>query len=285
MEYLPEALRPYLTPETLTTMAQGLITGIVTIVIGWILASWLSGLARKALIRMKVDQALSRFLGNIVRYIIIISAVIAAADAMGIETTSLLAVMASAGLAVGLALQGSLSNFASGVMILLFRPFRIGDVVTFGGLTGEVRDIGLFATILMKRDGTKAVVPNSEVTGSVIENHTELNKRRATVDVGVEYGADLEAVRAALVRAAEACTTILDQDGDGGKDYGVYFASFGSSSLDFKVHAWCEAADFLTVQEELRTHIYAELNAAKIGIPFPQVDVHFDNPVALSQAS
>lgn len=285
MEYIPEPLRPYLTPETLTSLAQSLVVGAITLLIGWMLAGWAANLSKQALERMKVDQALARFLGSIVRYVVLIATVIAAAEAVGIQTTSLLAIMASAGLAVGLALQGSLSNFASGVMILLFRPFRIGDVVTFSGLTGEIREIGLFATIIMELDGTKAVVPNSAITGSVIENHTELNKRRATVDVGVEYGADLEVVRAALVRAAEKCTTILRKEGSKDKDYAVYFASFGASSLDFVVHAWCEAADFLAVQEELRTHIYNELNSANIGIPFPQMDLHFDNSVVMSQAS
>ena len=285
MEYIPEALQPYLTPETLTSLAQSLVIGVLTLLAGWMVARWVANLSQQALERMKVDQALARFLGSIIRYVIIIATVIAAAEAVGIQTTSLLAIMASAGLAVGLALQGSLSNFASGVMILLFRPFRIGDVVTFSGLTGEVRDIGLFATTLMKLDGTKAVVPNGSITGAVIENHTELNKRRATVDVGVEYGADLEQVRAALTRAADKCTMILRKEGSKDLDYTVFFASFGASSLDFVVHVWCEAADFLGVQEELRTHIYNELNDAKIGIPFPQVDVHFDNSVVMSQAS
>lgn len=283
MENLPQWLQPYLSAEVLAPMAQGLLAAIVTVVLGYLIAGWLANLTRSALERAKVDQALARFLGNIVRYVVVIAAFVAAAQAVGIEVTSVMAILASAGLAVGLALQGSLSNFAAGVMILLFRPFRIGDWVTLDGLTGEVRDIGLFATIVMRPDGTKVVVPNSSITDSVIENHTELNKRRATVDIGVEYGADLDQVRAALTRAAEKAPDILTND-EGKKDFAVYFANFGGSSLDFKVHAWCEAANFLGVQEQIRTHIYHELNEAGIGIPFPQVDVHFDQPMALSQA-
>ena len=275
---IPEWLQPYLTPETMTDMAQNLLAALATLIIGWMVAGWLSNLTKGGLERAKFDQALASFLSNIVRYALLVAVVVAAADAVGIETTSVLAVFASAGLAVGLALQGSLSNFAAGVMILFFRPIRLGDVVTVGGITGEVKEIGLFATVLMKLDGTKVVVPNGGVTGGVIENHTELNKRRATVDIGVEYGCDLEKARAALTRAAEKVDCILPNS-EGKKDFAVYFASFGGSSLDFKVHAWCEAADFLKVQEEIRTNIYHELDEANIGIPFPQVDVHFDSNV------
>ncbi|MEM6929609.1 MAG: mechanosensitive ion channel family protein, partial [Myxococcota bacterium] len=207
----------------------------------------------------------------------------AAAEAAGIQTTSFVAILASAGLAVGLALQGSLSNFASGVMILLFRPFRIGDWITIAGLTGEVKDIGLFATVLMRPDGTKVVVPNSSITGDVIENHTELDKRRATVDIGVEYGVDLDEARAALTRAVERAEGVL-VDAEGNKEYVVYFASFGGSSLDFQVHAWCKAGDFLAVQERVRVEIYRELGEANIGIPFPQLDLHVD-PAVIAKAS
>ena len=286
MDFIPESLQPYLTPETLTTMTQSLLAAIATIVAGWLVAGWLANLTRQGLERAKFDIALSRFLSSIVRYVVLIASVIASAEAVGFQTTSLVAVLASAGLAVGLALQGSLANFASGVMILIFRPFRIEDWITVAGLTGQVKDIGLFATVLLRLDGTKVVVPNGAITGGVIENHTELNKRRATVDIGVEYGCDLDEARSALVRAAEKVDCILAKEDGDGKDYAVYFASFGGSSLDFQVHAWCEAGDFLKVQEELRTHIYKELESANIGIPFPQMDVHFDSGVGVvAQAS
>ncbi|MEO0599922.1 MAG: mechanosensitive ion channel domain-containing protein [Myxococcota bacterium] len=283
MENLPEGLQPYLQPETLVAFGQSLVVALVTLAIGWLLAGWVASITRQALERAKVDVALTRFLGNIARYVVIIATVTATAEAVGIQTTSVLAILASAGLAVGLALQGSLANFASGVMILLFRPFRIGDWITIGGLTGQVADIGLFATVLMRPDGTKVVVPNGSITGDVIENHTELNKRRATVDIGVEYGVDLDDARAALARATERVSAILPNN-EGGKDFAVYFASFGASSLDFKVHAWCEAGDFLAVQEEIRIEIYRELGKSGIGIPFPQLDLHVDSAV-LAQAS
>jgi small conductance mechanosensitive channel len=246
---------------------------IATIVLGYIVAGWAQGLANSGLERAKVDVALARFIGQIVRYTIIFATFIAAAEAVGFETTSLMAIFASAGLAVGLALQGSLSNFAAGVMILFFRPFTIGDVITGGGLTGQVAEIGLFATIMMKPDGTKVIVPNGGLTGGTIENHTELGGRRGTVDIGVDYSVNLDDVYAALNKAAESVPEIVRAEGKG---HAVYFASFGGSSLDFVVHAWATPADYLTMLEKLRVAIYNELNAAGIGIPFPQLDVHLD---------
>ena len=284
MDSLPAWLQPYLQPETITAYAQSLLLALVTIAVGYIAAGWVARLTLSALKRANVDIAIARFLGNIARYVVLVATAIATAEAVGIETTSLLAIMASAGLAVGLALQGNLANFASGVMILLFRPFRIDDWVTAQGLTGQVQDIGLFATAMMRPDGTKVIVPNSALTGSIIENHTELNKRRATVDIGVEYGCDIDEARAALTRAASKVADILPND-DGDKDFVVYFASFGASSLDFQIHAWCEAANWLSVQEELRVEVYKELDRARIGIPFPQLDLHLDQALEAKLAS
>lgn len=273
---VPPEWQKYLSPDTLTTWGVAAAKALIVFVIGWIVAGWMKRLTQGALERAKVDVALAGFLSNIVRYTVIFATIIAAAGALGINTTSLTAIFASAGLAVGLALQGSLSNFASGVMILFFRPFTIGDVITVNGTTAKVAEIGLFATIMMQPDGTKVIVPNGGVTGSTILNHTELNKRRASVGIGVDYGVDLDEVRAALTRAANNVPEILD--GPDGKEFAVAFVEFGGSSLDWKVHCYSTAENFLAMQEKLRVNIYNELNAAGIGIPFPQLDVHFDSP-------
>lgn len=273
--FLPDWLQPYLTPDRLTALATASVTALATLFVGWLVARWVGKLTRGALERAGTASALAAFLSNIVRYLVIVATFIAAAEAVGFQTTSLMAIFASAGLAIGLALQGSLSNFAAGVMILFFRPFGIDDWITVGGLTAKVTEIGLFATSMMKNDGTKVVVPNGSITGSVVENHTELDKRRATVNIGVEYGCDLQAAREALVRAVESVEGVLP-NAEGKPDYVVYFASFGGSSLDFQIHLWTVAKDFLPVQEQVRYAVYRELAAAGIGIPFPQLDVHFD---------
>ena len=275
VSFLPDWLQPYLTADQLTALATSLLTALATFAIGWMLAGWVSGMVRRALVRSKVSGALSGFLGNLVRYVAIFATIIASAEALGFETTSLMAIFASAGLAIGLALQGSLSNFASVVMILFFRPFGIDDWVTVGGVTARVTEIGTFATSMMRNDGTKVVVPNGSITSAMIENHTELNKRRATVDIGVAYGTDLEAARDVLAAATASVEGILP-NAEGAKDFAVYFAAFGASSLDFKIHVWSEAKDFLLIQERVRYAVYTHLADAGIGIPFPQVDVHFD---------
>lgn len=258
-----------LSPENLIPLATGAATAIFTIIIGYMIAGWAKGMAVRALEASKVDAALSGFIGSMVRYVIIFATFIAAAEAVGFETTSLMAIFASAGLAVGLALQGSLSNFASGVMILFFRPFTISDVITAGGTTGQVLEIGLFATTLNQPDGTKVIVPNSGLTGGTISNHTMAGRRRGSVDIGVEYGADIAQVRSILEAAAKKCPQVMDDPGPA-----VAFVSFGASSLDFQVHVWATPAEFLDALDGTRVHIYNDLNAANIGIPYQTVDVN-----------
>lgn len=275
---MPEELATWIDPKQITEWAVMLGKAILILIVGWMIARWASGLVERSLTRSKVDLALARFLGAIARYTLIFATLIAAAGALAIETTSLTAIFASAGLAVGLALQGSLANFAAGVMILFFRPFTIGDVITVSGTTGKVTEIGLFATVMMLPDATKVIVPNGQATGSVIHNHTVMAKRRVSIDIGVDYGSDLAQVRAALCRAAESVPELLKDGDDPG--YAVYFQAFGGSSLDWKVHVWSSLDDFLLVQEKAREAIYRELDAAGIGIPFPQLDVHLDGGLA-----
>lgn len=265
-------LQTLMTPEVLASWATSISKAAFLVLAGWVVGGWLDRTARAALGRAHVDVALSGFLGGIVRYVVMFAAVLASAEALGFETTSLMAIFASAGLAVGLALQGSLGNFASGVMILFFRPFTVGEVITIGGLTGSVLEISLFATKIGLPDGTHVLVPNSSVTGGEIRNHVAAGRRRATCDIGVAYGADLDRVREVLTRAVTSVPEIHSFDENPG--YMVLFVAFGASSLDWQVHAWFKPEDWLTGQEKVRVAIYKELNAAGIGIPFPQVDVH-----------
>jgi small conductance mechanosensitive channel len=255
-----------------TTYGGMLLKAVLTLVVGWWIAASAQGVATRALESAHVDHALAKFLGNIVRYVIIAAVILAAAQSFGFEITSLMAIFASAGLAVGLALQGSLSHFAAGVMILFFRPFTINDWVTIGGETGMVMEIGLFATTLRKVDGTKLTVPNGAITGTTILNHTALGVRRGTVDIGVAYGSDLDKARAALQRAVQAAPDALTDP-----EPVVYFAGFGASSLDFQVHVYAEPDKFLSSLEQARVNIYAELAKDGIEIPFSQMDIHFRN--------
>ena len=236
---------------------------------GWFGGRWLRGALLRLLRARRMDEALARFTGTILQYTILSIAIMAALGKLGVDTTSLLAVFASAGLAIGLALQGSLSNLASGIMILFFRPFNLGDVITSGGLTGRVDDIGLFSTRLVTPDNQTIVLPNAAVTSSSLVNLTRQGTRRATVAVGVAYGSDVDAVQQILLDAVQGLPTVLAEPAPV-----VLFTNLGASSLDFSVNVWAQAEDWLMAQHHVRVAIYKALNAADIEIPFQQVVIH-----------
>ena len=250
--------------EKAYTLGTGLVLAIVTLILTWIVSKWAARLVRRLGGARQMDAALVGFLAQMAQYTVL------AAGAAGIETTSVLAIFGSAGLAVGLALQGSLSNFASGVMILFFKPFTVGDVITAAGETGGVVDIGLFATTLVNPDNHKIIIGNSAVIGGNITNYTVLGKRRSTVAFGVDYGSDIQQVVELAMKAASSCSTVLADPAPPA----VAFTDMAASSLNFACHSWSETADFLACQHEVRTAIYDALNEAGIGIPFDQIVVH-----------
>lgn len=260
---IPEAIKPYL------PMITGILIALVILITGWILSKWTHRLIVKVFEKRKLDEALGRFLGGIGQYTVLAAAFIAALGAVGVETTSLVAVFASAGLAIGLALQGSLANFASGVMILFFRPFTLNDVINAGGHVGRVDDIGVFATTLVTPDNEKIIVPNGAIMGGSITNYTARGTRRGGIEVGVAYGADAPTVMAILDKAAQRCELVLADPAPA-----VAFVGLGASSIDFKVLAWAKAGDYFPMLGQVRQAIYEDLNAAGIDIPFQQVVVH-----------
>lgn len=263
-EFLPEQIQPY------AGYIEGIILALLIFIVGWIVSKWVNRIINKTLTnKFKVDVALSRFLGNIAQYAVLAMALIAALGKVGVQTTSLVAIFASAGLAVGLALQGSLSNFASGVMILFFRPFDLGDMITAGGTTGVVKDIGIFATTFANPGNDKIIVPNSKVIGGTIENHTTLGTRRASIDAGVAYGTDLKTVKDVLTKAANRSQGVLSEPA-----VGIAFTEMAASSINFQVHVWCNQEDYLDVLHNVRSSIYEDLIAADIDIPFDQVVMH-----------
>ncbi|MCA9637114.1 MAG: mechanosensitive ion channel [Myxococcales bacterium] len=262
-QILPESLRPY------ADLIFGITAAILILILGWIASKWANRLLLKLFRRRQVDESLARFLAALAQYTVLAMGVIAALGKVGVETTSVVAIFASAGLAIGLALQGSLSNFASGVLLLLFRPLTIGDTVTVGGHLGTVEEIGLFATTLVTPGNEMVVVPNAAVTGGSIVNHTCRGTRRGKVEIGVAYGTSIEVATSALQRAADRTALILRDPAPA-----VVFVGFGASSLDFVVAGSSKSGDYLAMLHNLRVAIYEELNAAKIDIPFPQMVVH-----------
>ena len=244
------------------------VKAIIVLVLGWVFSKIFYSRTVLFVQKRGLDLALGTFFAQMVRWGILLAAALAALQLVGIQVMGLVAVFASAGVAVGLALQGNLSNFASGVMILIFRPFDVGQVITAAGNTGAVQEIGLFATTLHTPDGLQIIVPNSAITGGVITNITARGTRRAQVRVGVAYGTDADMVMKLLLDVAASRPQALTEPAPM-----VIFADLGGSSIDFDVYMHTAAADFFIAQHELRGAIYAALNQAEIEIPFPQVVV------------
>lgn len=255
--------------DVILPIATGVLLGLVILIVGWIASKWANAFVLKASRKAKLDEALARFLGSIAQYTVLAAAVISALGRVGVQTTSLVAVFASAGLAVGLAMQGSLSSFASGVMILFFRPFTLEDVVKISGEVGVVKDVGLFATTLQTPDNHTIIVPNSQVTSGNITNFTRVGTRRAKIDIGVAYGADLQKASDVLLKAITGMDAVLKDPAPS-----VVLAGFGASSVDFNVYYFANIADWWVSQTEAKKRIYDALNAAGIEIPFNQIVVH-----------
>lgn len=262
-ELLPENIQPY------SPLIVGAATALVIFVVGWLAAKWVYALCLRLARRSKMDEALARFLSSMAQYAVLAIAVIAALGKVGVQTTSLVALLGAAGLAVGLALQGNLSNFASGVMLLLFRPFTIGDRVQASSRDGKVEEIGLFATHLLTPSNEKIIIPNGSITTNPIVNYTSQGKLRGAIPIGVAYGTDLQRAIEVMLDACRRVPMVLEDPAPS-----VNFNGFGASSLDFEVRPWAATDDYAAMLHEVRLALDADLDAAGIEIPFNQLVVH-----------
>ena len=270
MEINVPSLIDYVT-ALVTTFGLRLI-GVFLLMIGaWIVAGYARRGVERSLARTRLDLTLTRFFANITGWLVLLLAVLTALSIFGIQTTSFAAVIGAAGLAIGLGFQGTLSNFAAGVMLLTFRPFKIGDTVKVDGETGIIAEIDLFLTKMDTFDNRRIVLPNSKVFGNTIETLTYHPRRRADVPVGVSYEADLDATRAVLERAAASVTGRLEDPAPQ-----VVLDGFGDSSVNWSVRVWAPTPDFLAVKQATVRAIKQHLDAEGLEIPYPQVDVHFD---------
>ena len=237
--------------------------------IGKIIARIISNLLQKALQRSSTDAMLVTFLSNIAYGILMVAVVLAAIDSLGVNVTSLMAILGAAGLAVGLALKDSLSNFASGVMIIIFRPFNIGDFITAGGNSGVVDEIGLFCTLLHTGDNQRIIVPNSAIMGSTIVNTSTLPTRRIDLVIGIGYDDNIGQARDIIMGIIESDERILKDPAAG-----VVVGELGDSSINLNVRPWVNSGDYWSVRPDLLENIKLQLDDAGISIPYPQQDVH-----------
>jgi small conductance mechanosensitive channel len=246
-----------------------IISAILVFLIGRWIAKKISKLLSKVLEKNNVDITLIGFLSNILYYTLLIVVLIAVAGQLGINTTSFLTIIGTAGLAVGLALKDSLSNFAAGVMLILFRPFRVGDVVEIGGVVGKVDSITIFTTILNTPDNQRLIIPNGSVTNGVIKNITANSTRRVDLVMGIGYEDDIP-------KAKKIMTDIVEADGRVLKDPAPTIAVFelADSSVNFVVRPWVKTEDYWDVYFDLTEKIKVTFDQEGISIPFPQSDIH-----------
>ncbi|UCG76668.1 MAG: mechanosensitive ion channel [Gemmatimonadota bacterium] len=252
-----------------TTWGLRVIGAIVVLLIGrWVAARIKRGVIL-AVERAGADETLAPFLSGLVYWLALAVVIVAVLGLFGVPTASVVAVLGAAGLAVGLALQGTLSNFAAGVMLLVFRPLKVGDLVEVGGSLGKVAEVGIFSSVLNTPDNVRIIVPNSEVFGKPIKNYTANETRRIDLVIGVSYGDDLSVAKAAIERVVAADARVLKDPAPQ-----VAVSNLGDSSVDFVVRPWCTPDAYWDVRFEMTRRIKEELEAAGCTIPFPQRDVH-----------
>jgi small conductance mechanosensitive channel len=259
----PERLKSYY--DMAWPLVSGALLGVVIVTAGWVVGKWAHRLVHRACARARLNEALARFFGSMARYVVFAATLIAALGAVGIQTTSLLTVFATAGLAIGLALQGSLANFASGVLLLFFRPFDLGDSIKVAGETGEAKDIGLFATTVLTANNETIVIPNAAVTAGNITNYTRVGTRRATIVVSVAYGTDLLVAQQVLLQAVADCPRVLVTPAPS-----VALTGFAPSALELTIGVWSKVGDFGDVQDQVRRAVYEALGRAHFHVPFPR---------------
>ncbi len=252
-----------------STWGLKVVGAIAVLIIGRWLAGRIRALTRRALDRTGLDPTLVPFVTSIVYYAILTFVIIAVLGLFGIPTASFIAVLGAAGLAVGLALQGTLANFAAGVMLLVFRPFRVGDYVEAGGTAGSVESIGVFTTTLNTPDNVRIVVPNSAVFGSTIKNYSANDTRRNDIVVGVSYDDDLAVATATIEKVLAADERVLKEPAPV-----VAVAELADSSVNIVVRPWCKKEDYWGLRFDLTRKLKEELEKAGCSIPYPQRDVH-----------
>jgi small conductance mechanosensitive channel len=256
----------------LATYGLQILAALLIFLIGRWLARVASGLVEKALLKSKVDKTIAKFAKHLTNIGLLVFVVIAALARLGVETTQFAVALGAAGLAIGLALQGSLANFASGFLMIVFRPFKAGDFIEAAGIKGVVEEIQIFNTIINTPDNIRAVVPNGQITGGNILNYTVNGTRRVDLVVGVSYEDDLR-------RAKEVIEKVLADDERVLKEPAstVAVCELGDSSVNFVVRPWVKATDYWNAYFEITGKVKVALDENGISIPYPQRDIHIKN--------
>jgi small conductance mechanosensitive channel len=255
--------------------APKLLLAILTLVIGAFIIKRLVKVVKKIFRKRDVEVSLRDFLISIIRILLWVMLIIAVAGMVGIETTSFIAVLGAAGLAIGLALQGSLANFAGGVLILLFKPFKVGDVIEAQGFLGTADSISIFHTEIRTFDNRIVVLPNGNLANGAITNITREDVRRVDMEFGIGYGDDIDKAKSILKELAQADERIFKDP-----EPVIVLGSLGDSSVNFKFRVWSKKEDYWDIYFEMQENVKKRFDKEGISIPFPQTDVHLFNEKA-----
>jgi small conductance mechanosensitive channel len=242
---------------------------VIIFIVGKFLANVITNLIKKLMTKAKVETILVNFIGSIIKTVLLLFVVIAALDKLGVNTTSLIALIGAAGLAIGLALQGSLQNLASGVMLIIFRPFSDGDFVEAGGTMGVVEQIGIFTTMMRTGDNKEVIVPNGQMFGGTITNYSKRDTRRVDMVFGIGYGDDIRKAKDIIAGIIEADERILKDP-----EPLIAVGELADSSVNFNVRPWVKSGDYWGVYFDLNEKIKLAFDDNGISIPFPQMDVY-----------
>ncbi len=251
--------------------AINIALALAIFIVGRMIARGMVALAKKLLEKAKMEVILINFVTSILSSVLLLIVIIASLDELGVDTTSLIAMLGAAGLAVGLALQGSLQNFAAGVMLVIFRPFKDGDYIEAGGTAGTVEHINIFNTLIKTPDNREVIVPNGAIYGGIIVNYSARDTRRIDMVFGIGYGDDIKKAKDLLTNIVQADERILKEP-----EPLVAVGELAESSVNFKVRPWVKSGDYWDVHHDLNEKIKLSFDENNISIPFPQMDVHMD---------
>ena len=247
-----------------------ILAALIIFIIGKLIVNWINRLFAKMLERRKVDASIQSFLKSIVNITLLVLLFLAVIGKLGIELTSFAALLASAGVAIGMALSGNLSNFAGGVIILVFRPYKVGDYIEAStGASGTVTDIQIFHTVLTTPDNRVVFAPNGAMSGAVVTNYSRKDTRRVDFSFGVEYGTDFELAKSTIMEVISKDSRILNDPAPF-----IELGALADSSVNITVRVWVNAADYWGVNFDMNKNVYATFNEKGISFPFPQLTVH-----------
>ena len=261
--------------DKLVRFGLKLLAAVLIYIVGAMLIKWIRKSVRNRLEKKKTEPTVLSFTMSMLTAVLWILLIVMTIGALGIETTSIAALLAAGGVAIGMSLSGTMQNFAGGIMILIFKPFKAGDFIEAQGVTGVVKDVSISSTKVITMDNKVVVLPNGALFNGVIKNYSKLDWRRVDVTVSVEYGSDADAVREALLGVAAADPRIKTVADGAPADPFVGLLQLNSSSVDFTLRVWCASSDYFPVFFSLNERIYTELPGKGINFPFPQLSVHF----------